>query len=169
MKNTTINTTANGIELITRISINYCNKKSVTGSDFDIDSARQRNKGYMMDVLGAFSPIIIASLERRMAACLNNLINHVEDIEYADEYGSICWTRKDGTIGNFNLPSFNAMKDCIKALKNSNYASVTENFLWIDQILKALLNDTEHDHSDRGLFKWSTLISILMEIHAFNH
>lgn len=165
MKNTTILTTANGIELITKININYCNKKPIAGSDFDIDSARQRGKAYAMDVIGSFSPIIIALLKRRMQACMENLTCHLNDIEYADEAGHICWTRKDGSAGNFNVGSFTAMKECIENLRHSRYKFVVSNRLWIDQILKAILNDTEHDHSDQGGFKWSTLISILMELH----
>ena len=36
-----------------------------------------------------------------------------------------------------------------------------------DQKIKALLNDTEQDHSDCGGFKYSELVSMLCELHAF--
>jgi len=136
------------------------------GSDFDLDSIRNRRTGYNMDLLSAFSKRIIASLQRRMDACLNNLQNHVDDIVYCDEVGCILYKRK-GSYGKFNLPSYSCMVDCVAALKQSNYKTVLEEYGWIDQILKAILNDTEQDHSDEGCFKWSELISMLCEKHMF--
>lgn len=135
------------------------------GSDFDLDKARQRGIALMMDIIGAFSPRIIASLERRMQACQRNLLNHLEDIEYNDGQ-QICWRRKDGTGGDFNIPSFEAMQDCVKALEKSDFKVFCTKKLWIDQTLKALLNDTEQDHSDMGGFRYSQLVSILCELHA---
>jgi hypothetical protein len=165
MKNTSFEMTENGIQMMCQIGINYCNKQK-HGSDFDIDAARQRSKGYALDLIGAYSPILIASLERRMRACEENLIRHLNDIEYADNCGHIMYIRKDRTRGGFNVPSFNAMKDCVKALSQSQFKSVFENKCWIDQILKALLNDTEQHHEDKGPFKYSELISLLCELQA---
>jgi hypothetical protein len=59
------------------------------------------------------------------------------------------------------------MLDCINALKQSDYKTVLESPGWIDQIIKAFLNDTEQDHSDEGVFKWSDLMSLLTELHMF--
>lgn len=148
-----------------QIGINYCNKQQ-HGSDFDIDSARQRGKGYALDLIGAYSPILIASLERRMQACEQNLIRHLNDIEYADDCGHIVYVRKDKTRGSFNVSSFNAMKDAVKALSQSQFNSFFENKIWIDQTLKALLNDTEQHHEDMKCFKYSELISLLCELQA---
>ena len=156
--------TENGIQMTCQIGINYCNKQQ-HGSDFDIDAMRQRSKGYALDLIGAYSPILIASLERRMRACEENLIRHLDDIEYADNCGHIVYVRKDKTRGNFNVPSFNAMKDAVKALHQSQFKSFFENKIWIDQTLKALLNDTEQDHSDIGQLKYSDLVSFLCEAH----
>lgn len=135
------------------------------GSDFDLDSIRSNRVGYNMDLLGAFSKRIIASLQRRMNACLNNLQNHIDDIVYCDEIGSILYKRKDGSHGKFNLLSYIWMGDCVSALKRSDYKTVLGEYGWIDQIIKALLNDSEQDHSDEGIFKYSDLVSLLMEIH----
>ena len=157
--------TENGIQMTCQTSINYCNKQQ-HGSDFDIDAMRQRSKGYALDLIGAYSPILIASLERRMQACEQNLIRHLDDIEYADNCGHIVYVRKDKTRGSFNVPSFNAMKDAVKALSQSQFKSFLENKLWIDQSLKALLNDTEIHHEDKGCFKYSELISLLCEFLA---
>ena len=165
MKNTVFSMTENGIQMENKISINYCNKQQ-HGSDFDIDRMRQRSVGYSMDLIGAYSPILIASLERRMRACEENLIRHLGDIEYADNCGHIVYVRKDKTRGNFNVPSFNAMKDAVKALSQSQFKSFLENKFWIDQVLKALLNDTEMHHEDKGCFKYSELISLLCELQA---
>ena len=165
MKNTSFEMTENGIQMNVQIGINYCNKQQ-HGSDFDIDAMRQRSKGYTLDLIGAYSPILIASLERRMQACEQNLIRHLNDIEYADDCGHIVYIRKDKTRGNFNIPSFNAMKDAVKALSQSQFKSFFENKCWIDQTLKALLNDTEMHHEDKGCFKYSELISLLCELQA---
>ena len=165
MKNTVFSMTENGIQMNVQIGINYCNKQK-GGSDFDIDVMRQRSKGYALDLIGAYSPILIASLERRMQACEQNLIRHLNDIEYADDCGHIVYIRKDKTRGSFNVPSFNAMKDAVKALSQSQFKAYFENKLWIDQTLKALLNDTEQNHEDKGCFKYSELISLLCELQA---
>ena len=165
MKNTSFQMTENGIQMMCQIGINYCNKQK-HGSDFDIDRARERSKGYALDLIGAYSPILIASLERRMQACEQNLIRHLDDIEYADEYGHIVYVRKDKTRGSFNVPLFNAMKEAIKALSQSQFKAFFENKCWIDQTLKALLNDTEMHHEDKGCFKYSELVSLLCELQA---
>lgn len=148
-----------------KIGINYCNKQK-GGSDFDIDKMRQRSVNYSMDLVGAYSPILIASLERRMQACEQNLIRHLDDIEYSDNCGHIVYVRKDKTRGNFNVPSFNAMRDALVALRNGKYKSFLENKIWIDQVLKALLNDTEMHHEDMKGFKYSELVSLLCELQA---
>ena len=157
--------TENGIQMECKIGINYCNKQQ-HGSDFDIDAMRQRSISYSMDLVGAYSPILIASLERRMQACEQNLIRHLDNIEYADDCGHIVYVRKDKTRGSFNISSFNAMKDAIKALLQSQFKSFVENKIWIDQTIKALLNDTEMHHEDKGRFKYSELISLLCELQA---
>lgn len=157
--------TENGIQMECRTSINYCNKQQ-KGSDFDIDAMRQRSKGYALDLIGAYSPILIASLERRMRACEENLVRHLNDIEYADNCGHIVYVRKDKTRGNFNVPSFNAMKEAVAALHRSQFKAFFENKFWVDQTLKALLNDTEQHHEDKGCFKYSELISLLCELQA---
>lgn len=135
------------------------------GSDFDIDKYKANNVGRMMDLLGSFSDVIKASLERRMEACQQNLINHIQDVEFNDGR-HIVYHRKDGSCGTFNVSSFQGMQDCVKAFKESQFKSVLKNKLWVDQILKALLNDTEQYHEDQGVFKYSDLISMLCELHA---
>lgn len=157
--------TENGIQMNVQIGINYCNKQQ-HGSDFDIDAMRQRSIGYTLDLIGAYSSILIASLERRMQACEKNLIRHLDSIEYADNCGHIVYVRKDKTCGNFSVPSFKAMQDAVKALSHSQFKLFFENKIWIDQTLKALLNDTEMHHEDKGCFKYSELISLLCELQA---
>ena len=157
--------TENGIQMECKIGINYCNKQQ-KGSDFDLDAMRQRSIGYSLNLVEAYSPLVIASLERRRQAGEQNLIKHLDSIEYADNCGHIVYVRKDKTRGNFNVPSFNAMKDAIKALSQSQFKSFLENKFWIDQTLKALLNDTEMHHEDMKGFKYSELISLLCELQA---
>ena len=162
MKTTVFNETEKNIEMHFTLLIP---KKSGKSVGFDLDKVRQRGTILMIDVIKAFSPRIIASLERRMQACQRNLLNHLEDIEYNDGM-HICWSRKDGTGGDFNIPSFKAMQDAVKALEHSCFKDFCTRRSWIDQTLKALLNDTEQDHSDMGGFRYSQLVSILCELQA---
>lgn len=164
MKNTTFSETEKGVLMSFDLLIPKKFGKPA-GSDFDLDKVRQRGIALMMDIIGAFSPRIIASLERRMQACQRNLLNHLEDIEYNDGM-HICWRRKDGTGGDFNVPSFKAMQDAVKALEHSCFREFCTKKVWIDQTLKALLNDTEQDHSDCGGFRYSQLVSVLCELQA---
>ena len=100
-----------------------------------------------------------------MAACQGNLVRHLDDIEYSDECGHIVYRRKDGSTGTFNVPSFNAMKDAVVALKQSRWRDFKNTPVWIDQTIKALMNDPEQDHSDIGKLKYSDLVSFLCEAH----
>jgi hypothetical protein len=163
MKNTTFSETEKGV--LMSFDLLIPKKCKPAGSDFDLDKVRQKGINLMIDIIGAFSPRIIASLERRMQACQSLLIAHINDIEYNDGR-HICWRRKDGTSGDFNIPSFEAMQKCIKALENSDFKMFCTKRPWIDQTLKALLNDTEQDHSDMGGFRYSQLVSVLCELQA---
>lgn len=149
-------------ELNVSVRIPFCNK---CDSDNDMNEMRKKREAHNWDLLGTFSKRIIDSLERRMRACQENLVRHLDDVVYSDEFGCIVYRRKDGSEGKFNTHSFNAMIDCVKALKQSCWRSILENPFWIDQILKALLNDTEQNHSDESVLKYSDLISLLCEIH----
>lgn len=160
MKNVRITTTENGIGF----QIPFMNKQA--GSDFDLDKVRMRNLGYAYDLLGSYSVRLIASLERRVKACFTNLINHIDDIEYSDGCGQIVYRRKDGSFGKFNVPSYNDMKDAINLLKEGKWKSFLDGGMYIEQTLKALLNDTEQDHSDSDSFKYSELISLLCEFYS---
>ena len=164
MKNVTFAENEKNVEMCLTILIP---KKNGTpaGSDFDINKMKVDALGYMLDIIEAFSPRIIKSLQRRMAACQQLLIAHLEDVKYNDGK-HICWHRKDGTSGCFNIPSFQAMQDCVKALENSCFKEFTQKKVWVDQVLKALLNDTEQDHSDANGFRYSQLVSILCELQA---
>lgn len=157
---TEIKLTENGISF----QIPFVNKQA--GSDFDLDKARMRNLGYAYDLLGSFSARLIASLERRMKACFTNLINHINDIEYSDGCGQIIYQRKDGSFGKFNVTSYNIMDNAISLLKDGKWKQFLESGIYLDQTLKALLNDTEQDHSDEGSFKYSELVSLLCEFYA---
>lgn len=150
-------------ELSMTVQIPFCNKQK--GADFDIDKSRKRADAFLFDLIGSFSKRMIASLERRMHACQENLIRHLDDIEYSDECGHIVYRRKDGSTSSFNVSSFNNMKEAIAALKQSRWRDFRDNPFWIDQTLKALLNDTEQDHSDKGQLKYSDLVSFLCEAH----
>ena len=164
MKTTVFNETEKNVEMSFTLLI-----PKKTWAEVSEDEIREIEKSRDLrncDMISSFSDLIIASLERRMTACQNNLINHISDITYNDGC-HIVWKKKNGGRGNFNVPSLKNMQDCVKALEQGCQKAVLDNPAWIDQILKALLNDTEQDHSDKGGFPYSELISLLMEIHMF--
>ena len=124
-------------------------------------------KGIHADIIGAFSSRIIASLERRQEACKAKLFKNI-GTAFTDPNGLQIVYKEDNRTCTFNMLSYNAMLDCIKALQFSQFRTVLENPMWIDQIIKALLNDTEQNHEDAGGFKYSQLVSMLCSIHM-NH
>jgi hypothetical protein len=101
-----------------------------------------------------------------MEACQSNLLNHLEDC-VAHDAQVITWTRKDGTQGGFSIVSFEVMEKAVCALKKGAWWEFATKKEMVDQTIKALLNDTEQDHSDCGGFRYSelcsTLISLLLE------
>ena len=148
-----------------RIKISSEEVNAIGGSDYDLDKQRIESKEYTRKLLRVYKDILIGSLTRRMQACSHNLANHLKDIIYADEEGHIIYRREDNSLGNFNLPVFEAMRDCIILLDQA-LPIVLENPIMIDQMLKALLNDTEHNNEDRGTYKYSELISMLCKFHV---
>ena len=157
--------TENGIQLSVVKNINFYNKQQ-HGSDFDLDRARTRCTDYCKGIVEAYVDILIDSLKRRMNACIIHLELHTDDIEYADNCGHIVWRRKDGTCGQFNVKSYEAMEQAIKALKCGCFKEFLEKPVWIDQTLKALLNDPVDNHKDFKEYKYSELVSLLCEAHT---
>lgn len=58
------------------------------------------------------------------------------------------------------------MIDAIRMLVNGQYVELIKDRFALDQLLKALLNDTEQHPVRINDFKFSELVSILMECHA---
>lgn len=145
------------------IVIPFCNK----GADQDVDKVRSAD--YRYDIMMAFSGLIIESLGRRMKACQEKLLNHLNDIEYADEMGHIVFRRKDRSHGNFNVSSFKEMQEAIHLLEKQGVRMYYDAFLtkpvYLDQTLKALLNDPELDRSTRKGIRFSELVSLLTEAY----
>lgn len=114
---------------------------------------------FRTQLLIAFSEYLIGALSRRMEACKRNLLAHISEI---------CWVSDGGyhiewPTGYFNTISYSTMEDGIEILKNLDEdIEVLNNTLLVDQIIKAICNDTEA-HPDRvGEFKFSQLITILL-------
>ena len=115
MKNTSFEMTENGIQMMCQIGINYCNKQQ-HGSDFDIDAMRQRGIGYVFRSYWSIFSNSYRISERRMQACEQNLFVILMILSMPMIVGILYMLRKDKTRGAFNIPSFNAMKDAVKAL-----------------------------------------------------
>ena len=157
--------TESGIQLSIIKNIDFCNKQQ-HGSDFDIDRARTCCVEYSKGIIEAYVDTLIASLTRRMNACIVHLELHLDDIEYADNCGHIVWKRHDGTRGQFNVPSYKVMEEAVHLLKQGKFGEFLENPSRIDQTLKALLNDPVDNHKDLKEYKYSELVSLLCEAHT---
>lgn len=124
----------------------------------------QTRDEYYIEVISKYRNILIGTLERRMQACQNNLLRHLDDIVFnnGDEIG---YKRADGSMHSFNTPSFVLMQEGVESLKRNEFKSVIRNHALIEQIIKAICNDGEKlDKSDRGLVKFSDLVSVLLEL-----
>lgn len=163
MKNIKFQNTENGLSIsITQTIPNF----EPTGSKMSDFEVRLSRRAYVSDIIGAFSERLIVSIERRMEVCQNNLLNHLEDC-VSHNGQAISWIRKDGTQGSFSIVSFETMEKAVASLKKGTWLEFATNKMMVDQTIKALLNDTEQDHSDAGSFRYSelcsTLLSLLME------
>lgn len=118
-----------------------------------------------LDIIVTFSPYIIELLSKRMEACMKLLRAHVNDVIFNNGY-TIAWRRKDNSIGYFNAPSYQVMEEAVKLLKDGEYNKYMKSLPMIDQTIKAIMNDPDLDHSDRGNYKFSQLVSVLCEIHC---
>lgn len=116
-------------------------------------------------IVEAFALRIRNLLIRRANACLELLQSHVKDVFYNNGF-TIAWHRKDGTVGYFNVPTFDGMQRTIKTLEEERYSDFLHDFLAIDQTLKAICNDQEVNRMNAGEYTFANLVSLLMEIHA---
>lgn len=122
-----------------------------------------RKESIAKDILGTFAPMLINTLKRRREACAEKLRNHLNEAFTMNGGFSIAWKRKDGNIDMFNIPSYKVMEDAIRCLEQGNFDRFLNNNAYLDQTIKALLNDPELDHSDVAGIRFSTLVSLLME------
>lgn len=135
--------------------------------DFNNVLTESQVKGTYADIIGAFSSRIIASLERRQNACKAKLFKNI-GTAFTDPNGLQIMYKEDNRTCTFNMPSYEAMSECINALQFSQFRAIMEKPIWVDQIIKALLNDTEQNHEDAGGFKYSQLVSMLCDLHSNN-
>jgi hypothetical protein len=163
MKNLKFNVTENGLEItMTKTIKNY----QSTGFEKE-ETVEERNnrRGYICDLIGSFSPRIIASLTRRMEAMEENLMNHIDDCT-GHNGKVISWKRKDGTIGTFHINDFTVIQETISMLQRGEFWRFINDVHSVTQVIEGLINDTEQDHSDSGQFRYSELSHILTKFHS---
>jgi len=114
-------------------------------------------------ILSAFAVRLLGSLERRMAACESKLMNHLGNALTNGKV--IYWMKKDQTYDHFVIASYEAMAKAAEHIKCEKWSDIMYNELILDQIIKALLNDTEHDHSDSNGYTYAQLITLLMAMY----
>lgn len=161
-KESKIRSVENGVEISINVLFPFKNDET---SEINVEEIRQRNRGFALDVIGAYREYLIEILNNRMQACIENLFNHRDDIIHNDGH-QIVYKRKDGSLHSFNVPSYVSMQDCVFALEHGMYKDFISNKVWIDQTLKAICNEQETCKDDKGTIKFSDLVSILCEIHA---
>lgn len=160
MKNIKFQNTENGLVVSIIQTVKNFEPTGFEMSEYEIKRSR---RAYVCDIIGAFSERLIAAIKRRMEACQNNLLNHLEDC-VSHNGQVISWIRKDGTTGSFSVVSFEIMEKAVASLKKGAWWEFATNKLMVDQTIKALLNDTEQDHSDAGSFRYSELCSVLLSL-----
>ena len=133
-----------------------------TCSEEELNRRKTAIRSRLHDLLGSFAPRMIEALQARMSACRQKLLAHIGEA-WTPCVGIICWQRSDGVTDHFSQSSYETMGRAIMNLSAGNFAGFFENVLEVDQTLKALLNMPELDHSDCGGFRFSELVSALME------
>lgn len=118
------------------------------------------------DILQAFRGRLIETLERRLEACQRNLLNHLSTIK-SNDGDLIVYQRKDGSYGMFNPFSYSLMEKALEDLRVGKVDRLLTDSWWAMQIVEGLLNDPETDHSDSELYKFSDLVSVLVNIIKF--
>lgn len=136
--------------------------KEIQLTEEELDHKNDVMMARLADLLGSFAPRMIEALQARMESCRQKLIEHMSTA-YSPHMGCICWQRKDGTTDHFFQASYEAMERGIKFLSNGQWMVFLKDIAVVDQTLKGLLNMPELDHSDCGGFRFSELVSALME------
>lgn len=124
--------------------------------------ARRRERARQYDLIGSFSELIIQSVEKRMKACQSQLLEHISEAKAYGEYVFV-WVDKRGVTKTFNLTSYKLMEDVVKSLKQSDWRFLCTTGPAKVQVVKALMNDPEQDHSDKNGFHYSELVTLLTE------
>lgn len=115
-------------------------------------------------ILSAFANRLIGTLERRMSACESKLMNHLGDALTNGKV--IYWLKKDRqSHDHFVIASYEAMAKAIDLIKCEEWSGIMYNEIILDQIIKALLNDTEQDHSDSNGYTYAQLVTLLMAMY----
>lgn len=114
---------------------------------------------YRTELIRTFSEYLIGALTRRMEACKRNLLAHLADV---------CWVSEGGyhiewPTGYFNTMSYDVMEEGVELLADlEEDAEILNNPLLLDQIIKAICNDTQPHPDKIGEYKFSNLITILL-------
>ena len=91
--------------------------------------------------------ILIEALQTRMKECYDGLVNNSSRITYNDGY-TITYKTEERHCHSFNIPSWNAMKDVLDALKVQNQKDWTVQMY--EQLLKAIcLQECKFDIKNR--------------------
>lgn len=109
------------------------------------------------DILQCYRKQLIVALQGRVDNCLKDLMNNLSNIKYSDVCGIIVYPN-----GHFSTPTFELMKNTIKALEEKDYSFVLYNKAVIAQIVKALWEAPQFDENTK--FSKKQLMDMLMEM-----
>lgn len=105
-------------------------------------------------VLYAWREVLIGTLQRRIKACESIMAHHLGDSFLTQGDNVIAWKRNNGTYGYFNIPTWELMKDCLEHLKKRDISTIVENEMFIEQLIKAIMNDAEINRSFEAPSSW---------------
>ena len=138
-------------------------EKEIPCKECSVSPDPELSLGFVLDITGAFSDEIINALKKRLEACEKELTAKIHRVIGANHY-QIFYRRDNDSIHSFNIPTYTAIKDGIKALEEGNYKAFIDNTPVIEQTIKAFAIHGGHRIGNVRGFYFEDLIRIYFDI-----
>lgn len=133
---------------------------STPSSVEDWKGVRERLQKRGLEILKAFSDIIVVSLEKRASECYLNFLTHINEASALDA-DVFFWFDEDGVEHTFNQRSYRDMVEVISSFKKGDFPCLYRNPRLSIQVIKALLEYNE-DHREREGYRFQDLSTLLV-------
>lgn len=153
----------NNVNLVPSVSVN--NGVNVFTTVFEIKHCSETVTTHRLtaiDVFKAYDEIMIEALESRMRACMDMLFRNRDRVIISNET-QVVFVKNNGYLHSFNIPSFKAMEEMVKYLKEDNWTKAMQCYAGIRQLQKALYW-VEKPNADVNGISFGNLISCLEEL-----